>query len=593
LLKAFIPSTKKLHLHLKSKNTFRMNYKRCFSSFLVCLLSISSLIAQNSYDQANFRSPLDIPLVLAGTFGELRSNHFHSGIDIKTKGREGFPVFAIEDGYVSRMKTSAAGYGKALYITHKNGFVSVYAHLQNYNDSLAKRFLEEQYNKQKFELDFFPEINQFKVSKGDTIAFTGNSGSSTAPHLHFEIRDALSQEIINPLLFGFKAKDTTPPFIKNIHIYPLDEESSINNSADTLRIPVRQISERKYQIDSTDIRLKGLIGFGVEVFDRLDNAPNKNGVYSIELYIDSSLIYKHRMERFAFTETRYINSLMDFHAKNNYSMRPQKSFVDPNNKLGVYEHLINKGKLFFNDKTEYNGLYIIKDTEGNKSTLEFTFTSDSLLKCPEKKVAIHPFYCKEENSFKNKDVEVYVSNKSLYHDIDFQYQKKQADDSFISDIHCIHNKGTAIHQSYTLSIVIDSIENRLQDKALICSLDDRGGIHCLASKWDDGKLTAKARIFGNFSAIIDTVAPNLKVKQFSRDLSNSKLMSFEVSDTLSGLSSCNAYVDGEWILLEYDAKKGRLIHYFDGKIKPGQHQLEIIVQDSVKNEKRLKLEFVR
>ena len=564
-----------------------------FPLILILLSTTFSLKAQVPYSETNFGAPLHIPLVLAGTFGELRSNHFHAGIDIKTKGIEGFPVIAIEDGYVSRIKASPSGYGKALYLTHYNGYVSVYAHLQAFQEDVASYLLDRQYAKQKFAVDLFPEAAVIKFQKGDTIAWTGNSGSSTAPHLHFEIRDAKTQQIINPLLFGFKAKDTTPPTIKNIHIYPLNTQSSINGLNDTLRLDVEKVSSKNYRLKTEEIEVSGLIGFGVEVFDRLDNAPNKNGVFSIEFLVDSTLIYKHTMERFSFSETRYINSLMDYHAKKKYALKPQKSFLDPNNNLSIYEFLMDDGRLSFEEDRLHFAEYIVKDFEGNSSKLSFQFNSFNSLNSNPLLVLEKSVSYTSNFVFEHNDLELSIHKNSLYDDINFTYFRKESSADFICDIHCIHKIETPIHSAYSIAIAVDSLDSKYRDKTLICSVSKKGKISCLSTKWVNDTLQASSKTFGNFSAVIDTVAPSLKKSVFSTDLSLAKYMSFYVEDTLSGLSSYNAFVDGEWILLEYDPKSKQLIHYFDGRVKKGQHDLEIIVEDAVKNEKRLNLQFAR
>ena len=567
----------------------------CLAKHLVVVFILCSfnLRAQNPYSETNFRSPLDIPLVLAGTFGELRSNHFHAGIDIKTKGMEGFPVLAIDSGYVSRLKTRPGGYGKALYLTHYNGYVSVYAHLQGFEAVISSYLLSKQYSAQKFSVDLFPEIEQFKFHKGDTIAWTGNSGGSTAPHLHFEIRDAKTQQTINPLLFGFKVKDTTPPTLRNLHVYPLNSHSTINGTADTLRLPIRKVSARKYSLDSIDIVVNGIIGFGIDVFDRLDNAPNKNGIYSIELFVDSNLIYKHKMERFSFSETRYINSFMDYHAKKNYSIRPQKSFKDPNNDLSIYEFLENEGHLKFDTSKKHEAYYLIKDAQGNMSTFSFNFFSDTSLVSIEKASQSNLFLHEEDNSYEEDDFSLFMKQNSLYNDLEFRYKMIKSTNDFVSDIHCVHNKETPVHSAFSIGLNLQNVTDSLRSKTQICTVDSKGNISCLSSNWKGDTLIAKSRSFGDFSAVVDTVAPILKTKSFTYDLSEAQNMSFTVEDKLSGISTYNAFVDGNWVLLEYDPKNKRLTHFFDGAITSGKHLLELVVVDSVKNEKRLVLEFMR
>ena len=565
-------------------------YKNIF--FSAFYFSIVSLVAQPELITNEFRSPLQIPLVLAGTFGELRTNHFHSGIDIKTKGKEGYAIIAIGDGYVSRVKVKPGGYGKALYLTHSNGYVSVYAHLRNFNDSIDDYLLNNQYIKKSYPMDLFPDSGRFLFNQGDTIGWSGNTGSSSAPHLHFEIRDAKTQEVINPLLFGFKVNDTTAPVIKNLFVYPIDSTSNINGKNDTLIVSVGFNLKHSFQMLSQSITVNGPIGFGLEVYDCLDNAPNKNGIYSLELFIDSSLVYRHDMDHFSFSETRYINSLMDYHAKKNSGLRPQKSFLDSNNKLSVYKNLKDEGRLLFDDSSSHQALYKVRDVSGNCSRLEFNFTSDtSLIEVYIPKKGSF-FSYRKENAFRMDNFKLHIPEYSLYNDLYFSYSSEPSLNEFICDIHHIHRDETPVHFSYEISLKVN-MDLEFRDKAVICRLEKMGQFFCLSSDWKDGFLTANSMRFGDYTALIDSIPPKLKKKSFSHNLTNASMISFEVEDELSGLASYNAFVDGEWILLAHDPKNKMLVHYFDGHISSGSHTLEIIVKDYVNNEKRLELQFVR
>ena len=299
------------------------------------------------------------------------------------------------------------------------------------------------------------------------------------------------------------------------------------------------------------------------------------------------------MERFSFSETRYINSLMDYHAKKKYSLRPQKSFKDPHNKLSIYEFLDTEGRLSFVRNETHEAYYLIKDTEGNESSLSFDFTTIQPRSLEFSNAWLVPFSYDQNNSFSEGDFSLNMKPNSLYNDLDFKYKTKVATKDLVSDIHCVHSRETPVHSAFSIGLNLQGVKENLRSKTQICSVDSRGTISCLSSTWQGDTLIAKSRSFGDFSAVIDTVAPILKTKSFSYDLSEAQNMSFTVEDNLSGISTYNAFVDGVWVLLEYDPKNKRLTHFFDGAITSGKHLLELVVVDSVKNEKRLVLEFLR
>ncbi|MGK0127875.1 MAG: murein DD-endopeptidase MepM/ murein hydrolase activator NlpD, partial [Candidatus Azotimanducaceae bacterium] len=265
--------------------------------------------SQDKYPKDYFQNPMDIPMYLSGTFGELRSNHFHSGLDIKTQRKEGFKVFAVAEGYVSRIKIQHYGYGKALYITHSNGYTTVYAHLKKYSAKIETYIKKHQYEKESFEIQLYPGPTELKLEKGEVIAYSGSTGGFVSPHLHFEVRDRNAKPI-NPMYFGITVNDDKSPRINTLMAYPLDDFSQVNQSNIPLQIPFKTLESGTLLADK--ITASGTIGFGVNTFDRLNGALNKNGIFSLEMLVNGEKVYSHIAETFSFAESKYINLLIDY-----------------------------------------------------------------------------------------------------------------------------------------------------------------------------------------------------------------------------------------------------------------------------------------
>ena len=340
--------------------------KKIISLFF--LVSLSSF-AQNNYPSDYFRNPLDIPLRLAGTFGELRNNHFHAGIDIKTNRRIGLPVYATADGYVSRIKVAVWGYGKVIYINHPNGFTTVYAHLNKFGDGIQEYVKNIQYEKKSYETgNIFLKENQIKVTKGQIIAYSGRTGGFVAPHLHYEIRDTKTEKIINPLLLGIKIQDSIAPKIKKLIAYPIGSNSRINRSLKNQSLSIKKDSLNNYITNR--LSASGKIGFGVNVYDQLGKELNKNGIYSLEMKINGIRHYYHDVETFSFSESKFINLLIDYEYFSKNKSRIQKTFKEKENKLSIYKDLIEEGSITVNEGLNYQVEIIAKDFTGNSSSIK-------------------------------------------------------------------------------------------------------------------------------------------------------------------------------------------------------------------------------
>lgn len=563
------------------------------STSIYISLKAQKTYSSHTYPLTDFRSPLDIePPALAGSFGELRSNHFHSGIDFRTNQRIGYPVYAPADGFISRLRVQNSGFGLALYINHPNGYTTVYGHLSRFNPKIAQIVKNIQYKKTSYEIDEFPSADLIPVRKGEVIAYTGNTGSSGGPHLHFEIRDTKTEATINPQLLGISIPDEVPPVIHAMYVYRLNGKP-FNEFTPKQYFQVAG-GKGTYRLNQVNtINLSGEVGFGIVVNDRHNGASGNNGAYSIELEVDEIKVYTSALERFTFDVSKAINSHIDYPTYLRTKQSIQKSFVDPGNPLPIYFNSVNNGRISFNDGKTHKVKYTISDARGNKTTLAFNVFADpkAVINTPEPPVGTSFTYNKQ-NEFNKEDVKVILPKGTLYNDFNFQYKKtaKPQQNAF-SEIHHIHNNLTPLHTGFELWIKADSSIIKHQSKALIVSSSrsSQGGY------FENGWVKAKPRYFGSFFIAIDTIAPNIVPINISsgKNMAGLSKMSFRISDNLSGIKSFNGYIDGKWVLMEFDTKTANLWHTFDERTATGKHTFELLVVDMKDNTKRYAIEFFR
>lgn len=568
-------------------------------ALLICLIT-STLIANaqqifstNKYPLVDFRPPLDItPPALAGSFGEIRPNHFHSGIDYRTNQREGYPVYAVADGYISRIRVQNSGFGQALYIIHPNGYTTVYGHLQRFNAKISQQTEKVQYEKKSFEIDEFPSPSLLPVRKGDIIAYSGNRGSSGGPHLHFEIRDSKTEATINPQLFGIDIPDHIPPVIHAMYIYRLNNKP-FNEFTPKQYFQVGGGAGKYHLNQVSTINLGGEVGFGITVTDRHDGASGTNGVYSIQLEVDNQPVYTSALERFKFENSKGVNSHIDYPAFLNTKRTIQKSFVDPGNPMQIYFNLVNNGRLEFTDGKVYKVKYIVTDGKGNQSTLEFNVKGDGKAVIPsreEPKGTLFPY--NQLNEYNANNVKVIIPQGTLYNDLNFIFAEhaKPAGNAY-SSVYQVQNGFTPLHNGFEIWIKADSSLSKFKDKALIVNSNrsSQGGAY------DNGYVKARPKNFGSFFIAIDTVAPVIVPIniQNGKSMKGISKMTFKIHDNLSGIKSFNGYIDGKWVLMEFDAKTATLWHNFTDLTGPGKHTLKLIVDDVKSNIKTLSLDFYK
>ncbi len=554
------------------------------SCLFVFVLIVHFSFGQKVYPKNDFVPPLPIPLILSGTFGELRTNHFHSGIDIKTQGREGVPVIAVADGRIVRIKVSPYGFGNAIYLRHSNGYTTVYAHLQSFDKSIEEYVRSQQYLKKSFSVELFPSASQFSFKQGDTIALSGNSGGSGGPHLHFEIRDSRTEKIINPLLF-YDVKDNRKPELLDLQFYDFEKDELKESRKYNI---VKSSEGNFYLAGSGIIEVKGRPGFAVRTFDRLNKANNKNGVFSVELRVNNQSYHKFKMETFAFSETRYINSHIDFGQKGCCGRTMNKLLIEPNNRLSIYQNSEKMNLPVLMEDSIYSVEILVKDIAGNLSTLKFKIKkkTDRIGEGIARYSELPLFKYGQTNFFKNDFVDLVIPDGALYKDVNFEYAEKPRCKTCFSPIYTLGSADIPIHKYFNVKIKPSLIFEGDKSKLGIASFKKGRIADFEGGKYENGFVVGRTRQLGDFAVVVDTIPPLIQSVNFKNGANVSRLgkLKVKIADNLAGIDKFSGEMDGEWVLMAYDAKKRLLILDLNKEnFKKGKHELKITVRDGLKN----------
>ena len=558
-------------------------------SYLLLFLSTLAL-AQNPYPRDYFRSPMDIPVHPSGTFGELRGNHFHSGLDFRTQQKEGLPVYAVADGYVSRIKVGSYGYGTVVYIDHPNGYTSVYAHLQKFTSKIDEYVRARQYEKQSFDIELMPKPGELNVSKSELIALSGNSGGSGGPHLHFEYRDTKTEVVINPLLFGLdkKMKDVAAPKILAVMAYPISADAVINGSKKPVLVNLKLQKDGTYLADKLDA--KGKIGFGVSTSDKATGSIGNNGIYKVETFFNGSPGFKYEFNSFAFNESRYINNFIDYARFYLTGQRFQKLFVRTPYSLSLIKNNTSNGQYDVVKDTTQNYRIVVADFHGNKAVVNGSIGySDAPATVMDAK-HITPYFVKAGNdhNYTKNNVSVFIPANAFYEDFYMDFDVKD------SVLH-LHNPTVPVHTSVTVSFDVSHLSKDVLQKTFIAGFNDKK-VTYNSSYMEDGKLTAKLRGLGNFKLAQDYIAPKIYDASFTEGkvLDDRKTIGMHISDNLSGIATFDAWINGKWALMHYDYKTKTIFHNFsDGIVGDGRNDLKVTVTDNVGNSTTFETHFFR
>lgn len=572
---------------------------KVFIKIFTFILFFNVLHASEGYRKF-FGSPVDIPKFLSANFAEIRPNAFHAGIDIKTQGKIGKRVHASASGEVSRIRVSPVGYGRAIYINHLNGYTTVYAHLERFAPIIEEYVRNAQYSQQSFEIDLYPEQGKFRFEKGELIGISGNTGSSTGPHVHFEIRKTKGQIPINPLLFDFNIKDNIAPILEYLAIYPLCDFATVNEKHEKIIIPVA-LRRNTYGLQQNiTIEVSGKIGFGIDAFDYKIDSWNKCGVYSVELFVNGDKIYEHRFDEIPFHDMRYVNSHIDYEELMRTRRIIKKTFIEPGNRLAIYRNTVNNGIIEFNKPGEHNVEIITKDAHQNSSILQFKVISHPVDSTRFRNtisgnfVRLMPF--DQNNSFKTNNFEVTINKGTLYNDLFFEYVETDSSNDFFSGIHHVHNIFTPLHRNIRISVSAKNIPEQLLNKAILVNLNRNKTPASIGGFHENGFITSHTNSFGRFTIMIDTISPTIQPVNISnnRNMSAEERIEFKIDDELSGIKKFRGYINGEWALFEYDPKNKLLFFEFKHEPQRGiKHKLYLYVIDERDNTNSIHLNFYR
>lgn len=538
--------------------------------FFISGQSFDDSIRQINY---NFHPPLNIELVLAGNFGELRRNHFHTGLDFKTQRREGLPVYAIEYGHVSRIKSGPWGYGKVIYIDHpQHNLTSVYAHLKKFPKNIERFLQEAMVQNQENEIDIYPGKDQLPVNKGEIIGISGNTGGSTAPHLHFEVRITDTEHPINPLLLNFKVEDHKPPQIFGLKFYTIDSSGFLSQQR-SLYYYSGNNNEKKISLPSDFVKEHENLVVGIDAVDFLDAAGNKCGIYEAILKDGKDSLFYMKLDQLSFSNNRYINCHMDYESYKKERKNIHKMYLNPINQLGIY----GNNKSLFNSPLKPNKKYTIqlKDVYGNTTQFHFEVDYDS---SPAENLTSTKLDPRLPHFLKGEKYTIVMPAHCFYEPLKSKIQVKEG--TYSPEV----NLGEAdipIHKYFDISIKpnknLPEIDLR---KFFIYSETSRGYKRSHSTYYADGSFHAKVRDFGLFSVAIDTIPPTITNKNFKNESTTGRShLFFSISDNFSGVHQYDAYINGTWTIMEYEPKRGGSYQLDISGLEKGKHEIKIKAVD--------------
>ncbi len=566
--------------------------------FVVLLLMITGqLQAQyfpaKNYPAGYFKWPVGATIGIVANFGELRPNHYHMGLDCRTDQKQNMPVYASADGYIAKIKIEPYGFGRAIYINHPNGLTTLYAHLNDFNPELEAYVKKEQYRLRSWKVFLDIPPGTFSVTQGQLIAYSGSTGGSQGPHVHFEIRDTKTDKVLNPTLFGFPIADHTPPDLLRLAVY----DRCISVYEQTPRLyTLKKVNGEYVTIPALIIANTDKVSFAISAFDRLDKSTNKNGIYEAILFENEQPVVGFQLDSIGYDETRYLNAHIDYRLRSTGGPFVQHISRLPGYQPSPYREFSGNGVILIEDDSIHQMRIAVKDGDGNTSNLRFDIKRGMVPpeKAADDSIAIyrqrnfHPGFV---NVFENDKLRFFLRETALYDSIRFTYRETPAANG--GTIFQLHNGNTPVQGYYPIHIkgtAGNPYRDRMVMKCYWGSRTDFAKAEPEANDW----YKASFREFGYFVLMPDTIPPLITPIGFKDGINTAKLrrIAFTISDNSEDVFNFNAMLDGQWLRFTND--KGRtFIYNFDEQCGPGAHQLTISVEDYVGNRTERTYNFTR
>ncbi|WET47741.1 M23 family metallopeptidase [Chryseobacterium indologenes] len=550
---------------------------KIFSKLMVAICLICTIITQaQNYPQNYFRNPLNIPMQLAANFGAVRTNHFHMGLDLRTNSQENLSVLAAADGYVSRIKVERYGFGNAVYITHPNGFTTVYAHLNKYFDKLDEYVKEKQYKDEKWEQDITFQPGQFPVTKGQLIALSGNTGGSAGPHLHFEIRDTKTEECLNPLLFGFNIPDSVAPIISGLYWYDR-RFSTYEPGANGIAV------KKEGSAYTTDVvRVNSpMISFGIKAVDKANQGFNL-GIYKAELVMDGKLIYGFSIDKVSYDDTRYLNGCIDYTKFIRDKVGIQHLSALPGMKLQNYSEPNLSGIINLQDENVHTIEIVLKDVKGNTSRLTTKVQlSNATNGIASSGKTILP---NEGKTITTENAEINFSKNALYDAVNFNmYEKRSSDGNAVSNTVVLQNPYLPVQDYYTVKIKPNRKLSKEEKDRVVVLFNYGSDKDAVKAKWNGDQAEAQFNRLGTAELILDNSLPSVSSGWKDGAVVSGSSLRLKGSTKVGDIVSFRAELDGKW--LRFARVKNDFVYIFDEKCPKGSgsHTLKVTTINSAGN----------